>query len=110
MARNVPSLFRKTGSHSLPDITDHIFAPDGDPVDVETYLQEEALGNDAFASLAQLPKRIADLLQSHRIIVIPDPEVRKTLPWLTPGEDAMLESATMGKPIIVRDAFFFILP
>jgi hypothetical protein len=42
--------------------------------------------------------------------VIPEEEACKTLAWLEPGEDAILASASMGDPITVRDAFFFVLP
>lgn len=99
----------ESGSSTLPDIGDHIFDERGVPVDLEAHFAE-LFGDDAMVVARRLREAIIALLQSRGVTIIPDDEARKTVPWLTVGEEVLVPSGGQGAPLAVQDAFFFMLP
>jgi hypothetical protein len=66
-----------------------------------------------FATVAQarrMHEALVGVLESLRIAVIQDEEASRAVPRLKAGEDVFLESVCLGKPITVRDVFFFMMP
>jgi hypothetical protein len=95
--------------HTVPDICDHVFEPNGEPADPEAFFSEW-FGTEAVAQAREMREAIVGELESLRITVIPGNEAKKAVPWLKAGEEVICESVSMGKPITVRDAFFFMVP
>jgi hypothetical protein len=77
----------ENGDTTLPSI-EHTFCP-------EKGVQVQVL--------EKLRDRLAAILESHGIAVLPPQELAKPVPFLRPGEGTFLE----GKPLTVQDAFFF---
>jgi hypothetical protein len=94
---------------TILEISDHNFELDGGPAAAEAHLSN-AFGSDAIALARQLREKIIGVLEPLGVTVIPDDEARKTVPWLEAGDEAILESDSMGRPITVLDAFFFMMP
>jgi len=59
-------------------------------------------------TLVSLRDKIADILERFRIIVLPEVEWRKPVPWLRGTEETLI--GLDGKPLRVLDAFFFESP
>ena len=92
------------GSTEEPGIEMCIQDLDGHPIHPEKHFRE-LLGDQALVILQELQAKIGTILQKHGIVVLPEEEWRKSVPWLTGGEGAFVE--TGGQPIRVLDAFFF---
>jgi hypothetical protein len=75
-------------------------------VDLETHFRETH-GPEAVRALSALRDKIAQSLTEAGLLVIPEEEARKPVPWLQAGEDVWVGEAFTGQPITVKDAFFF---
>jgi hypothetical protein len=103
IALNEMALF-DDGSTEEPGIEMCIQDLDGDPIHPEKHFRE-LLGEQALVILQGLRAKIGTILQKHGIVVLPEEEWRKPVPWLKGGEGAFV--GTGGQPIRVLDAFFF---
>jgi hypothetical protein len=59
----------------------------------------------AYKILLNLREKIAGILETSKIAVLPEEELRIPVPWLRPGKETM--AAIEGRPLSVFDAFFF---
>ena len=94
----------ESGSYSEPDIETVLVAMKGEEVDPADY-HKELVGAKGWEILEELRRKISGILEKHAIAVLPDEELRKTVPRLRGGEEALV--GTMGEPITVKDALFF---
>ena len=72
------------------------------PIDSTEADFRRIVGKDGYEELIKLKGWIADILEKHWIGVLPREEWSKRVPWLRPGEDAMVD-----EPLRVLDALFF---
>lgn len=92
------------GSFSDPTIESQGFIKTGQRIDPEAeFLKSE--GEKPFQVLLKLRSRICDILNKHRIGVLPEAEWRKPVPELR--ADAEVFAGTGGEPVRVLDALFF---
>ena len=96
----------ENGSQSQPDLWDGYYSDDWVPIDPEVHIRE-AFGSQAVRALSNLRKRIATVLESLSITLLPPEEACKPVPWLEAGEDAFVGEAAGRPEITVQDAFFF---
>lgn len=94
----------ENGSRSEPGTELQHFDLDGKRLDAEGHYLE-LFGKEGMRILAAQRRRIARILEDHGISVLPEEHLDTLLPWLLAGEDVLLGST--GKPLTVRDAFFF---
>lgn len=91
------------GSSMDPDVEPHVFSVGGWDPDPDEYYIETA-GEEGLAALQGLRERIASVLGSQGITVLPDSELQKRVPWLRGGERVRVR--VQGAPVTVREAFF----
>jgi hypothetical protein len=103
IALNEMALF-DDGSTEEPGIEMFIQDLDGEPIHPEKHFRE-LLGDEALEILQELNAKIGTILQKHGIVVLPEEEWQKPVPWLKGGEKAFM--GTGAQPIRVLDAFFF---
>ncbi len=94
----------ENGSRMEPDIEPHMFNLDGGRFDWEKEWNEVA-GEEVLVALKNLRAKIVQILQKAGITVIPEVDLKRAVPWLRAGEDALIGQA--GEPITVEQAFFF---
>jgi hypothetical protein len=92
------------GSTSEPSIESQGYSDTGQRTDPEAEFRKFK-GEQAFEILLKLRGRICSILGKYRIVVIPEEEWRKPVPWLRADEDVFVGAA--GEPVRVLDAFFF---
>ena len=100
VALNQLELF-ENGTRSEPDVAPHIFDVDGRKVDPENHYRE-LFDEGAFTVLKGLRAQIVRVLDKFAVAVISEEDLDRHVRWLRAGEDVIA-----GKPITVRDAFFF---
>ena len=91
----------ENGSRSEPDVDPHIFGLDGRKVDPEDHYRE-LVDETGFTILKGLRAEIVGVLGKFAVDVIPERDLEWPVRWLRAREDVVV-----GKPITVRDAFFF---
>jgi hypothetical protein len=94
----------ENGSQSEPDVEPHLFGLDGrklDPGDHYRELVDEA----GFTVLRILRAEIVRVLGELALIVIPEGDLERPVPWLRASEEVVVGLA--AEPLTVRDAFFF---
>ena len=92
------------GSTEEPGIEMYIQDLDGNPIHPEKHFRD-LLGDEALVILQELHAKIGTIMQKHGIVILPEEEWRKPVPWLKGGEGAFV--GTGIQPIRVLDAFFF---
>lgn len=92
------------GSESGPSLEPYAFTETGDRIDPKAEFRK-LKGEQAFQVLVKLHDRICGILDKHGIVVLPEAEWRKPVPWLRADEEVFV--GTMGEPIRVLDALFF---
>ena len=93
------------GSYTCPDIETYIFELNGEPVDMDDHIRQIA-GEEALQAIRELKNRIASILESFGISILPGEEAEKPVPWLQPGEEVCIEMLP-DETIKLKDAFFF---
>lgn len=94
----------ENGSRSEPGIEPHLFDLDGNKLDVEAHFRE-MIDNEGLAILRKLRNEVVAILMDYNIAVISEEDLDKPVPWLRAGQEVFLGGT--GKPITVREAFFF---
>jgi hypothetical protein len=94
----------ENGSRSEPGIELQVFNLEGKRLDAEQHYLE-MFGEETMRILAEHGGRITLILEEHGLSVLPNEYLNAPLPRLRAGEDLLQGSA--GKPLTVRDAFFF---
>lgn len=91
------------GSFLFPDLTSSLFWDDetGKEVSANQY-HKDWLGEEMFQKLEILRQEIVPIMASHRISVLDESVLDLPVKGLKAGEEVFL-----GKPLRVRDAFFF---
>jgi hypothetical protein len=92
------------GASSEPSLERHAFTETGEGFDPEAEFLKFN-GEQPFQVLLKLRDRICGILDKHGIVVLPEAEWRKPVPWLR-ADDAVFVGTT-GEPIRVLDALFF---
>jgi hypothetical protein len=94
------------GSRTLPDILPSSFDISSmEPIDMEEHIRQW-MGEEAVQAVKELSDRIASVLKAFGISVLPADEAEKPVLWLQPGEGVLINPFP-GKPVKLRDAFFF---
>ncbi len=93
------------GSRTIPDIFTSVFDFTGEPVDMEAYIRQLS-GEEGVQALRELSNRIASVLKSCGISILPADEAEKPVPWLKPAEEVVIDPF-QGETIKLKDAFFF---
>lgn len=97
----------ESGSYSEPSAEGHLFDLDGTRLDMKRHylgLFEEE-GPLVMQGLTKQREKIARALQTFAISIIPERHLDTPVPELRAGEDVLTESK--GRPLTVRDVFFF---
>lgn len=94
------------GTVSDPVIGRYIEDRDGKPMNPEEEHFRRHYGEALFQVLQKLRARIEGILERHGVTVLPEGELRKTVPWLRGGRDAFVGD-TIDRSVRVLDAFFF---
>lgn len=94
----------ENGSRSEPDIEPHLFDLDGNKLDAEAHFRE-MIDNEGMSALRKLRNRVVAILNDYNLAVISEEDLDKPVPWLRAGQEVFL--AGTGKPITVREVFFF---
>lgn len=92
----------------LPDVGEHVFSLDGKPIPMETYFLETH-GHEGVKQLRRLRDRIARVLDSLEITIIPPEACNEPVAWLKADDEAFVRAGP-GEPITILDAFFFLMP
>jgi hypothetical protein len=92
------------GSSSGPSLESDAFTETGRRIDPEAEFRK-VKGKQAFQVLLKLRDRICGVLNKHGVVVLPQTDWRKPVPWLRADEEVFV--GTMGEPIRVLDALFF---
>ena len=93
-------------TESLPDIVpEDVEDPEtGRSLDIEDYC-DKYLSKDAKLILDALHRNLTTVLESFEIIVVPESELVKGVPWLKLPQ--LLGHQLQGRQLTVRDSFFF---
>ncbi len=94
----------ENGSRFEPDVEPHMFGMDGGKLDLEAHFRE-MVDDEGLSILSRLRARIVRILKDSKIAVIPEEDLDLPVPWLREGEEALV--GRTGRPISVRQAFFF---
>jgi hypothetical protein len=94
----------ENGLRMEPDIEPHMFNLDGGKLDMESQYRE-LFGEEGLSILLNLRAGIESVLKKSKITVIPEADLDRPVPWLSAGEEVSAGKA--GKPLTVRQAFFF---
>jgi hypothetical protein len=92
------------GSSSEPTLESNAFTETGQRVDPEAEFLKFK-GEQSFQILLKLRGRICDIPGKHGIVVLPEAEWHKPVPWLRADEDVL--AGTAGEPVRVLDGLFF---
>jgi len=97
----------ENGSYSQPGIEGHLFDLDGTRLDMERHYMDvfEEEGPLVMQGLTTQREKIARALKAFAISIIPERYLDTPVPGLRAGEDVLTESK--GRPLTVRDVFFF---
>jgi hypothetical protein len=78
----------------------------GQPIDPETHFRQ-VHGEEPFRVLEKLRSNIEAILKKRAVLLLPEEELGKEVPWLRGGEDAFAEGVGQ-QPVRVLNAFFFV--
>ena len=94
----------ENGSQSEPDVEPHLFGLDGRKLDPEDHYRE-LVDEAGFTVLRILRAEIVRVLGEFALVVIPEGDLERPVPWLRASEEVVVGLA--AEPLTVRDAFFF---
>ncbi len=92
------------GSTTEPTIESPAYTESGQRVNAAVEIRKE-MGEPAYQVLVKLRDRITEILQKHKIIVLPEEEWQKPVPGLR--ADPEVFAGHTGEPLRVLDALFF---
>jgi hypothetical protein len=93
-----------SGSFSEPAIETVLVGRKGNEIDPDDHYKQ-LLGPKRWVILEKLRREASAILEKHAITVLPEEELRKTVPRLRGGAEALV--GKMGELITVQDALFF---
>src|SRR5713226_7953346 len=93
------------GAVAEPAISRYAEDDAGRSIDPESHLRE-ALGQKSFQVLEKLRSRITAILKKQGVLVMPEAEWRKELPWLR-GDEEVFVGDGVQQPVRVLDAFVY---
>jgi hypothetical protein len=93
------------GSKAEPELQCYAENEEGSLIPTRDAVLAGPEGAKAVEALDRLLMEIQKVLEQHGIVIIPEDECRKLVPWLRPGDEVFL--GFMDKSLAVRDAFFF---
>lgn len=93
-------------SQTTPELDHPVYSLEGEPIEMQSHFRE-TMGDEAVEALKSLSSRIARILDSVGIRLLAEDVEEKPVGRLTAAEEVLAGPKVTGKPITVREAFFF---